>query len=300
MATPADQNVVINPRLGGLALTAGIVGISAAPIFVQLSDIGPTATAVWRMAFALPLLTLWMLMEDRQNHAARRLTRRDWAIIALAGLLFTGDLMAWHNAIRLSGVANATFLGNLTPLVVTLGAWLMLKEKITGGFMAGLFVALGGAGLLIFSSATGETGSPLGDALGVLTALMYGAYLFVIKMLRGALPTGTIMALSGVFSAASLLVAALIMGESLIPATLAGWGILLGIALVSQAGGQALITLAFRHLPASLASTTMLANPVLAAIAGWIILGESLGPLQGAACGVVLAGIAIAQRFGRR
>ena len=60
--TEGQAASAINPRLGGLALAGGIVGISMAPIFVQLSDIGPTATAVWRMAFALPLLTLWMML----------------------------------------------------------------------------------------------------------------------------------------------------------------------------------------------------------------------------------------------
>ena len=65
------------------------------------------------------------------------------------------------------------------------------------------------------------------------------------------------------------------------------------------AGGQSLIALAFRHLPVSFASVTMLANPVLVAILGWAILGEALAPLQGLGCAGVLAGIALAQRLGR-
>jgi hypothetical protein len=41
------------------ALIAGAVGIACAPIFVRLSELGPTATAFWRLALALPVVWLW-------------------------------------------------------------------------------------------------------------------------------------------------------------------------------------------------------------------------------------------------
>lgn len=283
-----------------IALAAGIIGISFSPIFVSLSEVGPTATAVYRMALALPALALWMGLERRAEPAPRRLTRRDWLILALSGLMFTGDLVAWHTAILTTGVANATFLGNLAPLVVTLGAWLLFHERITLGFLLGLAVALGGAGLLMGANAFTGSGDLLGDALGVITALFYGAYLLTIKQLRGGLPTGQVMLLSSAFSCIGLLAASLVLGEGLLPATLYGWGMLVGIALLSQAGGQSLIAFAMRHLPASLASATMLANPVIAALLAWVILGQALQPLQGLGCAVVLGGIALTQRLGHR
>jgi hypothetical protein len=48
-------------RLVPAALFAGALGISFAPVFVRLSEAGPSATAFWRMtlALALPLLRLW-------------------------------------------------------------------------------------------------------------------------------------------------------------------------------------------------------------------------------------------------
>lgn len=289
-------------RVGLLALGAGIVGISFSPIFVQLSEIGPTATAVYRMAFAMPALGAWMALErrPRADIEPRPLTRRDWLVLALSGLMFTGDLVAWHSAIRLSGVANATFLGNLAPLVVTLGAWLIFRERITWGFLLGLGVAIAGAALLMGSSALGASGNLFGDSLGIVTSLFYGAYLLTIKQLRVGLPTGTVMAISSAFSCVGLTAAAFVLNEASLPATLFGWSMLVGIALITQAGGQALIAMAFRHLTASFASATMLINPVLAALLGWLILGEALSPLQGAGCAVVLSGVALAQRLARR
>ena len=105
------------------ALSVGILFISFSPVLVQVSEVGPSATAVYRMLFALPALTAWMVLEQRSEHVPlRRLKARDWGLLALAGLFFTGDLVAWHSAIRMSGVANATFLAHLSTPIVSLGA----------------------------------------------------------------------------------------------------------------------------------------------------------------------------------
>ena len=246
----------------------------------------------WQPALHLTLL------EQRQEHVPlRRLRARDWWLLALTGLFFTGDLVAWHSSIRLSGVANATFLAHLSTPIVSLGAWLLFRERLTWGFMAGLVLAMAGTALIMGASSLGESGNLLGDGLGVLTAFFYGGYLLAIKHLRESLPSGLIMAVSTAFSLLGLVVAALVMGEGLIPATLLGWGTLVAIGLVIHAGGQGLITVAFRHLSASFASVALLATPVLAALFGWLLLGETLTLLQSLGCAAVLAGFALSQRL---
>ncbi|MBT3628608.1 MAG: EamA family transporter, partial [Rhodospirillaceae bacterium] len=55
---------------------------------------------------------------------------------------------------------------------------------------------------------------------------------------------------------------------------------------------------ALAHLPASFASVAFLGEPVVAAILGWVILAEALGPLQAAGCVIILAGVWLAQRYG--
>ena len=50
------------------------------------------------------------------------------------------------------------------------------------------------------------------------------------------------------------------------------------------------------RLPASIASVVVLAQPVVAAVVGWILFGETLTPLQVLGGVVTLAGVVIAQR----
>ena len=281
------------------ALAVGILVISFSPVLVQVSEVGPSATAVYRMLFALPALTAWMVLERRPEHVPLcKLKMRDWGLLALAGLLFTGDLVAWHSAIRMSGVANATFLAHLSTPIISLGAWVLFRERLTWGFMVGLVLALAGTALIMGASILEPSGNLLGDGLGLLTAFFYGTYLLVIKQLRDSLPSGLIMAVSSAFSLIGLLVAALVMGEGLLPVTLLGWGTLVAIGLLIHSGGQGLITFAFRHLSASFASVALLATPVLAALFGWLLLGETLTLLQSLGCAAVLAGIALSQRLG--
>ena len=281
------------------ALAVGILVISFSPVLVQVSEVGPSATAVYRMLFALPALTAWMVLERGPEHVPLcKLKMRDWGLLALAGLLFTGDLVAWHSAIRMSGVANATFLAHLSTPIISLGAWVLFRERLTWGFMVGLVLALAGTALIMGASILEPSGNLLGDGLGLLTAFFYGTYLLVIKQLRDSLPSGLIMAVSSAFSLIGLLVAALVMGEGLLPVTLLGWGTLVAIGLLIHSGGQGLITVAFRHLSASFASVALLATPVLAALFGWLLLGETLTLLQSLGCAAVLAGIALSQRLG--
>jgi drug/metabolite transporter (DMT)-like permease len=74
------------------------------------------------------------------------------------------------------------------------------------------------------------------------------------------------------------------------------WAAFAGAALVSQLGGVFAIVWALRYLPATLASVSLVAQPVGTALLGWWILGESLSPRELAGGAAVLAGIALAVR----
>src|SRR5262245_5263569 len=87
------------------ALVFGAIAMGASVLFVRWADVGPYASAFWRVFLALPFLFAWMRVENRST-VRPRLDRT----LLLAGLFFTGDLFFWHLAILGTTVANATFL----------------------------------------------------------------------------------------------------------------------------------------------------------------------------------------------
>jgi len=276
------------------ALFAGALGIAFAPIFVRWSEVGPVATAFWRLFLALPLLALWATLEKRDASTDR--SNKGLAMAALAGLFFAADLAVWHWSIRLTSVANATFLANLAPVAVTLGAWLLLGERTRPVFFGGMLLALAGAALLMGANLGGPGAVLIGDGLGVLTAVFYAGYQLCVKRLRDTQSTARIMLVSGCACAAALLPVALLMGETILPSSTTGWLVLVGLALVCQFAGQSLIAWAVAHLSASFSSVSLLLQPVAAAGFAWLIFGEALAALQWLGAAAVLAGIWLARR----
>lgn len=284
------------PRHDPLALGAlllGAVAIGSSAIWVRLSEIGPVATAFWRTGLAVPFLALWAVLETRMS--GTRSNARPGAL-ALAGCYFAGDLSFWHVSILLTSVATSTLLANLAPIFVTLAGWLWLKERVSGQFVLGLAVAMVGVSLLIGPDFRGNASALLGDACGFITALFYAAYILQIKRLRAQTSTARIMAASSLVTALIVLPVAWLLGESLVPGTLRGWGVVLGLALVSHVAGQSLIAYALAQLPASLGSVSLLIQPIFAAVFAWIVLGEAIGALQVAGGIATLIGIRIAHR----
>jgi drug/metabolite transporter (DMT)-like permease len=291
ISRPGSAQLALN------ALFLGALGIAFAPIFVRLSQVGPSATAFWRLALSLPVLFIWMQFQRQSPAASRRpATRSDRLRLAAAGLLFAGDLGVWHWSIKFTTVANATLLANFSPIFVALGGWLLFRQRVSPAFVLGMVTALAGTILLVGQSFHISLQHLLGDALGLVTAVFYGGYILAVKELRKEFSTATIMTWSGAVSSAVLLLSTLISGESLLPASAGGWLVLLGLALISHIGGQSLIAFALAKLPAAFSSVALLAQPVMATVFAWLILDESLGPWQAFGGAVALAGIFIARR----
>jgi drug/metabolite transporter (DMT)-like permease len=298
-ASTTTEAAARTEKLALTALFSGAAGIAFAPIFVRLSEVGPVATAFWRTGLAVPVLALWLAIETRQRPHRRYATPRDRMLLCLAGLFFAGDLALWHWSITLTSVANSTLLANMAPIFVTLGAWLLFRHRVRPAFLLGMGVALGGAFILMGQSLSFGSTHILGDGLGIITAMFYGAYIITVSRLATGFSTATIVTWSAAATSAALMPLALASDGDLFPHTAYGWSVLLGLAILSHAGGQSLIAYALAHLPASFSAVGLLAQPVMAAALAWIILAEPLGWLQALGGAIVLGGILIARRASR-
>ena len=246
------------------------------------------------MALAVPIL--WILYIAKPKARARRYSGK-WALLLAAGFAFAGELAFWHSSINLTSVANSALLANLASIFVTLAAWIFLRQRPSGVFLAGLAAALVGVALLVHTSLELSASRVVGDALGVVTAMFYAGYILAVKALRDRGETTLyLMAVTTTLTALLLFPAALASGEPMLPQSAYGWWVLIGLALISHASGQGLIAYALAHLPAAFSSVSLLFQPVMAALFAWVLLSEALVPLQILGGLVVLAGIYLARR----
>jgi len=286
-------------RIALVALIAGAMALGFAPIFVRLSETGPVATGFWRLFLALPVFWLWANTEKKDSAAPVRSARTQIILLVAAGAFYACDLASWHWSLQFTTVANATLLTNFAPIFVTLSGWLLWHERFKRGFYAGLALAVLGASMLIGASFMVGERQILGDLLGLVSAMFYGGYLLVVKLLRSWFRTPMIMMWSGLVASVILLAMALFSGEQILAITLTGWLVVFGLAMVSQVGGQGLITFSLRHLPAPFSAVTLLLQPVVATLLAWLIFGELLGGWQAIGGVIVLVGIWLARRGSR-
>jgi drug/metabolite transporter (DMT)-like permease len=275
------------------ALIVGACAMGASPIFVRLTDVGPQASAFWRAFLALPLLWLWMRLEER-DLIVRPPLRFDAAIV-LVGACFAGDLFFWHLAILNTTVANATFFAVTAPVFVVAGAFLFLGERSDGRVFAGLASCLAGGAALIGESVEVEPARLIGDFYGIVTAFFFGAYVLAVRHARTRFAAARLIFMSTVVTAALLLVSALLIAQPIVPQTIESASALLALAVVSQSAGVGLLAIALGSLPAVFSSLVIFLEAVAAASLGWLVLGEALSFVQALGGLLILLGIFIAR-----
>jgi drug/metabolite transporter (DMT)-like permease len=275
------------------ALVVGAIAMGASPVFVRLTDVGPQASAFWRTALALPVLWIWMQIEERRL-SPRPPLRFDRSIL-LVGACFAGDLFFWHLAILNTTVANATFFAVTAPVFVVAGAFLFLRERTGLREIAGLALCLAGGAALIGQSYQIDPARLVGDFYGILTAFFFGAYVLAVRAARGRHGAARLMFLSTVVTAALLLVAAVVIPQQIIPRSTDSASALLALAFISQAGGQGLLAFALGSLPATFSSLVIFLEAVAAAALGYAVLGENLSIVQAFGGLLILGGIFVAR-----
>ena len=278
------------------ALLLGGVAIGGSPIFVRLSEVGPMATAFWRVALALIPLVAWSQLRNGAVVDRRPEGLSDYALLVLPGVFLAVDLGAWHLSLTMTSVANATLLANLAPVFVTLASWVLFRSRVSRLFLAGLATAVAGVVVLKGGPAALGGGDLAGDSIAIVAAMFYAGYILAIGRLRSRFSTNRIMIWSTASAAVCILPMTLLAEPSLLPPSAFGWAMLLGLALVSHAGGQVAITYALAYLPPAFSSLTLLLQPVVAAMLAWGLLSEPVGLLQAIGGTVVLIGILIARR----
>jgi drug/metabolite transporter (DMT)-like permease len=298
----AHASVAAANRRQSLALATLIVGaliVSSSGVFVRLSETGPTATAFWRGILAVPGFAIWIFVDTRrrgERASLASLQRPTWGLF-WAGACFAADLGLWHWSLMLTSVAASTLEANLSPLVVTLIAWIAWKQRPAPAFLIALLLALSGLFLIVSPKlAAAQGGSLFGDVLGVGTAVAYGGYLAIVSRLRGSANTGVVMFWTSLFY--SLLLLPIALTQTFLPHDLHGWTLLIGLALIVHCLGQGLIAYAFAHLPAAYGAVGLFVQPVASGFYAWLILGEQFTPVQILGAMVILSAIVLA-RIGR-
>jgi len=278
----------------------GAVAIAFSSILVRLSHASPSTAAIFRCAFALPILGLLAWLEDRRFGARRWSDRR---VAIGAGVFFAADLILWHHSIDDVGAGLATVLANIQVVIVPLVAWALLSERPSRRVLAALPIALLGVLLISGALQSGAYGPDpaRGTVFGLAAGIAYVGFLLLLRrsgtdLRRVAGPLFEATATATVIA----VVAGVIIGDADLTPAWPGVGWLIVLALTSQVVGWLLITTSLPRLPAAITSLTLTVQPVGSVALAVLILSEAPTALQLVGVVIVLTAVMTATAPGVR
>lgn len=213
-------------------------------------------------------------------------TRSEWPKHVIAGVLLNAFYLSFAYIALAQGLPAGVMalIGSVQPILVTLLAFVFIKEKTSLLGLIGMLIAIAGLLLVISPSIlhTQNTGS-----FSIWLAVMGLAG--VISLALGSIYQK--MSISGSDIIASMAIqnlsAAVVSGgfmlaleETLLVPSLMSYALIAWGVIVLSCGGVFLLVWMLRKIPAAQVSTLMLLVPPLAAIEGYFLFGEALSHLQ--------------------
>jgi inner membrane transporter RhtA len=267
--------------LGGIAtmLASGASNqVGAAVGAHAFATIGPAGVVAVRQFVAAAVL----LPLARPN--LRRFTWAQWWPTLLLGLVFATMNLSLYTAIDRIGLGLAVTLEVLGPLAVALAGSRTRRDLLcAAGACIGVYVLV----------LPGSANDYLGVGLGLLAAACWAAYILLNRLVGARLPGLQAPAAATSVSALFYLpVAATLLAQG----RLEGVGVLyaVGAGVLSSVVPYAADLIALRRVPARFFGVFMSIHPVLAALAGLVILGQVLALHEWAGIVIVVIANALA------
>ena len=269
----------------------GAVAIAFSSILVRLSHASPSTAAIFRCAYALPVLG-WLAWREDRRLGPRSWSDRRWAVAS--GVFFAVDLILWHHSIGDIGAGLATVLANVQVVLVPLVAWALLAERPGARVLAALPIALLGVALISGVLERGAYGQnpTRGAIFGLGAGVAYVGFLLLLRHGGSDLrrPAGPLFDATATATVLCVVAGVIIGDAHLVPSwPSAGW--LITLALTSQVLGWLLITSSLPRLPAALTSLLLTIQPVGSVALAALIFGESPTGLQLLGVALVLAAL---------
>jgi drug/metabolite transporter (DMT)-like permease len=236
-----------------------------------------------RFVLAGAILTLLMWARGRRWPRARSLV----VAIGMGGIGYVGQAACFFAALNHASAGLVALLLYAYPTLVCILAALFLRQPLTRARAALLAMSFAGIALTL----GGGHGTATGFALGLGAAAFYSVYIVVgARELAGvdSLAATTVVCLA----AAATLLAACAFREPHFPAAWQGWTALAALVVISTLVAMLSFFAGLKRVGPATASIVSTLEPVVTVALAWLVLGESIAPVQVAGGALVLGSAA--------
>lgn len=285
-----------------------MIGISAALISALMFGISPAIAKLayeggsngMTMTFTRALMSLpFLFLIARQQKISMKLTKKELLLVVLVSIFgnFSTTLML-YSSFSYINVGMASVLHYFFPVFVVLVSIIIFKEETKSWKI--LALVLGFAGVMTFMGAA-KQGDLTGILLAVGSAITYAAMLISVERtvlssfhcVKLTFYTNLIVSLTSfAFGQAS--------GTLNLNLTSMAWAYSLVVSLMVGVLGFSLLNYAIVKIGASSTSVISMAEPLSGVLFGFLILNETLTPLNWFGCILIMTGVAIISIFSLR
>ena len=276
-----------------IAVFAAVLVWSVGPIITLSIGVSINTTIFYRVIFWPPLL--YLIARTRKAP----ITKQVMKISFWPGIFFGLSTISGFTAMKVTSVANATIIGNVSTALVLFLAPKFLGERIRPVQVVLAAVSFLGISAIVFG-ANGSGGATLhGDLYALVNAICWAAYFVAAKKAR----TDGVGAWAFIFGVSVAQVAVVVpwavaTSKDLGGVTYRDIGLILLMTCFTGTVGHTLMVWAQRFVPASTSSLISLLMPVLSMIGAWLVFEQRINLVQFVGGLVVLASLAGVVRYG--
>lgn len=259
-------------------LIAGLTAISVAPILIRFAaDYSGVLVATIRTVFAALLLIPFYLFSRKKAKNKNIESTNDHFFILIAGLALGFHFIAWISSVYYTSISSATVLVCIHPIILIIAERTLMKMSFRPIVWVGVIISFIGTLLLGYFDLSGENAFPkagLGNALAVLAAVIFALYFLIGRKVRQK--RTWIGYVFPVYAYAALTCVIFLLFKEGIPVQLEPKLLLigLGLAIGPQILGHGSLNYAVKYVSATVLSTSILAEPILASILGFLLFQE--------------------------
>lgn len=260
--------------------------------FAYDAGVSPAALVLVRFILAAVLLGAVLLV----RRVSVRIPGRAMATaVGLGAFGYATQASLFFAALRRMDASLLSLILYTYPILVTVGAVLLGRERLTRWRAAALLAASAGT-LLVLLGAGGAGFRPVAALMAFGAAVTYTVYILVADTVVKEVPPLLLSALVMAGAAGSLGLRALIAGDVGLGFRPAGWFWLLCIAVVSTVAAMLTFFAGLRRTSPSVAAILSTFEPVVTTGLAALVFAESLAPVQLLGGVLVLCSAALVQR----
>ncbi len=280
--------------LGLLAICGAILFFSLGSTIVKKAGIpGPT------MAFYRMLLTTGLWTVILRSTEQRWITRAELRKALVPGIVFGLNITLFFTGVTKTSVANAEFIGALTPVILVPAGAILFKERINTRALWFGMVSFAGLMLVLFNVPSNGAATWTGNLIIVCAMFSWATYLLTSRRLRAEMSVQAILTAVMMIASVTVFPLALFSGN-LDGLTMHAVPYVMLLAVMTGTAAHGFIVYAQHTVPVGTISIMQVAQPALAVVWAYLILDQTIRPVQVVGMALVLSGLAAVVTLSRR